>query len=129
MTKKDRSINNFLSIVFVVVGLYMSVGSLQTLFSTDIDTLFRFSDQDIPAFHYLVKLGGGLISLMTGLAMWLRVSWSPGFAMFASGLLVSHHLGNLGRLIYANPVEAVATSIILIILLQSFPYLIRRTFR
>lgn len=129
MTNKDRSINTFLSIVFIIVGLYMSVGSVQTLFSSETDTLFRFSGQDIPAFYYLVKLGGGVISLMTGLVMWLRVSWSPGLALFTSGLLISHQLGNMGRLIYTNPVEAVAAAIILIILLQSFPYLIRRTYR
>lgn len=129
MNSNDRRIALFLSISFLIIGLYMAIQSLWNITVSGSDSLFQFEHQNIPAFRYITQLLIGLVSTLTGFAMWLRVSWSTGFAIFASGLLIAFTLNNMGRVIYSNPPEAIFMAIILIILFQSFPFLMRKTNR
>ncbi|MEP1152637.1 MAG: hypothetical protein ABJH08_12995 [Balneola sp.] len=129
MNRKDRNIHLFLFLFFIAVGLYMSISATWDLISTDQEVLFNFENKDIPIFTYISQLLIGLVSLFSGLVMWMRVHWAFSFSLFTSGLLMAFNLNNLGRAIYDNPTEAIVMAIILIIVLQSLPFSIRQNQR
>lgn len=129
MNKKDRNITIFLFIFLIVVGLYMSIGSVIALTGTDSELLFEFANQDMPIFTYIAQLGVGLVAVFAGIAMWLRLTWAPTLALFSSGLLIAHTLNNMGKAIYDNPIQAIIMVVILIIMFQSFPFLMRSSSR
>jgi len=129
MNRKDRNIHLFLLLFFIAVGLYMSISAGWDLLSAKQENLFDFENKDIPVFLYISQLMIGLISLFSGLVMWMRVHWAFSFSLFTSGLLMAFNLNNMGRAIYENPTEAIIMAIILIVVLQSLPFSIRQNQR
>jgi hypothetical protein len=129
MNRKDRNIHLFLLLFFIAVGLYMSISAGWDLLSAKQENLFDFENKDIPIFLYISQLMIGLISLFSGLVMWMRVHWAFSFSLFTSGLLMAFNLNNMGRAIYENPTEAIIMAIILIVVLQSLPFSIRQNQR
>ncbi len=129
MNKKDRNITNFLVFFLVTVGLYMSISAIITLINTESGELFEFVNEDIPVFKHISQLVVGLVSILSGFAMWMRVSWASSMAIFNSGLLIAFNLNNMGQAIYANPTRAIIMAVILIIMFQSFSFLMRSTNR
>ncbi len=129
MNKKDRNITNFLFFFLVTVGLYMSVSAIIILITTESDQLFEFVNEDIPVFKHIAQLVVGLVSLLSGFAMWMRTSWASSLALFNSGLLIAFNLNNMGQAIYANPTRAIIMAVILIIMFQSFSFLMRSSTR
>lgn len=129
MNRKDRNIHLFLFLFLIATGLYMSISGGWDLISTDQQKLFDFENQDIPIFTYISQLLIGLISIFSGLVMWMRVHWAFSFSIFTSGLLIAYNLNNLGRAMYDNPTEAIIMAIILIVVLQSLPFSIRNNQR
>lgn len=129
MNRKDRNIHFFLFLFFIAVGLYMSISAGWDLISADQEELFDFENKDIPIFMYISQLLIGLLSLFSGLVMWMRVHWAFSFSLFTSGLLMAFNLNNMGRAIYENPTEAIIMAIILIVVLQSLPFSIRQNQR
>jgi len=107
----------------------MSFSAGWDLISADQEDLFNFDNQDIPIFTYITQLVIGLISVFSGLVMWMRVHWAHSFSIFTSGLLIAYNLNNLGRAMYENPTEAIIMSVILIVVLQSLPFSIRQNQR
>jgi len=107
----------------------MSVSSGWELISTEQTELFNFENRDVPVFTFIAQLLIGLVSLFSGFILWLRVHWAFGFTLFTSGLLMAFNLTNMGRAIYENPTEAIIMAVILIIVLQSLPFLIRQNQR
>lgn len=107
----------------------MSFSAGWDLISADQEDLFNFDNQDIPIFTYITQLVIGLISVFSGLVMWMRVHWAFSFSIFTSGLLIAYNLNNLGRAMYENPTEAIIMSVILIVVLQSLPFSIRQNQR
>lgn len=69
---------------------------------------------------------GGLISLLSSLALWLNMAWAYPFTLFTSGYLLSYSLMTIGNAIYRNPYEAIPVVILIITLLQSFPFILRQ---
>lgn len=129
MNRKDRNIHLFLFLFLIATGLYMSFSGGWDLISTDQQELFNFDDKDIPIFTYISQLLIGLVSIFSGLVMWMRVHWAFSFSLFTSGLLIAYNLNNLGRAMYDNPTEAIIMAIILIVVLQSLPFSIRQNQR
>lgn len=129
MNRKDRYIHFFLFLFFIVVGLYMSFSAGWELLGTDQEELFDFENKDIPVFMYISQLLIGLVSLFSGLVMWMRIHWAFSFSLFTSGLLMAFNLNNMGRAIYENPTEAIIMAIILVVVLQSLPFSIRQNQR
>ena len=129
MNRKDRNIHLFLFLFLIATGLYMSFSAGWDLISADQEDLFNFDNQDIPIFTYITQLVIGLISVFSGLVMWMRVHWAFSFSIFTSGLLIAYNLNNLGRAMYENPTEAIIMSVILIVVLQSLPFSIRQNQR
>ncbi len=126
MTSKDRKIQLFLQTFYLLVGIY-SIISVITLMKSDFipPDIFDFYNQNIPAFHLAAGFVAGIASIVSFITLWLKVRWAYRFSIFTSGLLFVYNLEALGRAIYRNPYEAIPMIIILIVVLQSLPYLIR----
>ena len=129
MNRKDRNIHLFLTIFLFSIGLYMSINGGWNIISTDQIDLFDFDNKDIPIFSFISELLIGVATILSAVLMWLRVHWAYGFTLFASGLLMAFNLTNLGRAIYDNPTKSIVMVIILIVVLQSLPFLIRQNQR
>jgi uncharacterized membrane protein (DUF2068 family) len=130
MTVKDRRIHLFLQLFFLLIGLYQFIrliGSLQSgQFSGN---LFEFQSNNLPALSIATSLVVGFTSLVSSFSLWTRAAWTYGFSLFTSGVLFSYHLMNLGTAILDNSYEIIPIIIVLIVVLQSFPFLLRRSYR
>lgn len=130
MTSKDRKIQLLLQIFLFLTGAYVIGLNVWKLSSGHWDQgIFEFYNQEIPVFKVAAGVITGFISLISAWVLWMRVSWSYGFAMLAAGLLFGYNLLTLGEVIYSNPYHAIPMVLILVVMLQSIPFLIRRTSR
>lgn len=130
MTNKDRNIKLFLQFFFIAVGIYLLTDTLTSFYSGRYtNDIFEFYNEDIPAFHIATALIAGLMSIIGGVAMWLRMNWAAALNLCVSGMLFCLNLESVGSAIYRNPYEAVPPVIILVVLLQSFPFLMRQALR
>lgn len=130
MTNRDRRIQLFLQIFYLLVGIYTIILNTGAIYSDRFpDDIFDFHSNDIPAFSLAAGFIAGLASLISSLSLWTRITWAYGFALFTSGLLFCYNLLEMGSAIYRNPYETVPMVIILIIVLQSFPFLIKNSNR
>lgn len=130
MTSKDRKIQLFLQIFLLFTGIYVIGLNVWKLSSGYWENgIFEFYNQEVPVFKVAAGIITGFMSLITAWVLWLRVSWAYGFAMLAAGLLFGYNLLALGEVIYSNPYHAIPMVLILIVMLQSVPFLIRRTSR
>ncbi|SMO84989.1 hypothetical protein [Gracilimonas mengyeensis] len=130
MNIKDRRIHLFLQLFFLAVGIYQVI----TLFGIYIDgqeaqNLFEYQDSTIPFISITAALVAGISSLISCFALWVRSAWMYGFALFTSGILLSYHILKLSEAIYQNSYEIIPIVIVIIVVLQSFPYLLRRSYR
>ncbi|MEQ8524036.1 hypothetical protein [Gracilimonas sp.] len=130
MTIKDRRIHLFLQLFFLFVGLYQFiqlVGSLQSgQFSGN---LFEFQFNDLPIITIATSIIVGATSLISSFSLWTRASWAYGFTLFTSGILFMYHLMNLSEAILQNSYEIIPIVLVLVVILQSFPFLLRRSYR
>lgn len=127
MTNKDRRIQLFLQIFYLLVGIYIILINFGAIYSNRFpNDIFDFHSNDIPAFSLAAGFITGISSLISSLSLWTRIVWAYGFSLFTSGLLFCYNIMEMGSAIYRNPYETVPMVIILIIVLQSFPFLLKR---
>lgn len=130
MNKKDRRITIFLEFFFVLTGLYLVIMQAWELYTGVVPgNLFEFSDGSIPAFDVFAQFFTGLASFIAYWTLWARATWSAGWCMFTLGLLIYHNVHALGPAIHNRPASAIPMIIILLVVMQSFPFLIRNTRR
>lgn len=130
MNVKDRRIHLFLQIFFLFVGLYQFIRLIHIFQSGQLSgNLFEFSFNDLPALTLAAGIIAGLTSIVSSISLWTRAAWAYGFSLFTSGLLFSYHLFMLGPAIHENSYEIIPFILVLIIILQSFPFLLRRSYR
>lgn len=130
MTVKDRRIHLFLQIFFLFVGLYQIILIINSLQSGQFSgNLFEFQNNNLPALSMGATIIVALTSLVSSFSLWTRATWTYGFSLFTSGMLFSYHLINLGPAIRQNSYEIIPIIFVLIVILQSFPFLIRRSYR
>lgn len=130
MTNKDRRIQLFLQIFYLLAGVYTIISNFGALYSNRFpDDVFDYYQGDIPAFSLAAGFLTGAATIISGLTLWARVAWAYGFSLFTSGLLFCYNLEEMGNAIYRNPYEVIPMVIILIVVLQSFPFLLKRTDR
>ena len=130
MTSKDRKIQLFLQIFLLSAGIYVIGFNVWKLSAGFWDQgLFEFYNEEIPVFKVAAGIITGLISMIAAWVLWMRVNWAYSFAMLSAGLLFGYNLLALGEVIYWNPYHAIPMVLILIVMLQSIPFLIRRTSR
>lgn len=130
MNKKDRRIRLFLELFFLAAGIYIIGFKVWNLYiGITPDNFFQFQDETIPVFDLLAKFIAGLASIIASWSLWVRSPWSAGWCMFTLGLLLYGNLLSMGHAIYQHPARAIPMVIIVLVVLQSFPFLIRQTQR
>lgn len=130
MNIKDRRVHLFLQLFFLFLGFYQLIKLIGLLQSGTLSaTLFEYQEGQLPFITISATILAALTSLITSFALWTRTAWAYGFALFASGILFMYHLLALAKAIGNNSFEIIPSVLILIILLQSFPYLLRRSYR
>ncbi len=130
MNKRDRQIQLFLQLFLAFTGVYLVGLNIWKLNSGIWESgIFEFYNQEIPVFKLGAGLITGMVSLIASWALWLRASWAHSFALLSAGFIFSYNLISLGETIYATPYHAIPMVIIVIVMLQSFPFLMRRTSR
>ncbi|MEX0722335.1 MAG: hypothetical protein WD357_04105 [Gracilimonas sp.] len=130
MTVKDRRIHLFLQIFFLLVGLYQFIKLIGDLQGGQLTSqLFEFQNNELPIVTISASLITGITSLVSSFSLWTRLTWAYGFTLLSSGIAFIYHLLSLGDAIQQNSFEIIPIVLVLIILLQSFPYLLRRSYR
>lgn len=130
MKRKDRQIQLFLQIFLVLSGTYIIGVNLWSLSSgVWSEGIFEFYNGEVPVFKLSAGFISGILSLIASWALWIRAHWAYGFTLIVSGLLFGYNLIGLGEAIYVNPYHAIPMVFILIVMLQCFPFLLRRTTR
>ncbi|GAB5410636.1 MAG: hypothetical protein BalsKO_30010 [Balneolaceae bacterium] len=130
MNKRDRQIQLFLQVFLIFTGVYLIGLNIWKLNSEVwVEGVFEFYNQEVPVFKLAAGLITGVLSLIASWALWIRTSWAFSFTLLSSGFIFSYNLISLGETIYAIPYHAIPMVIILIVMLQSFPFLLRKTSR
>lgn len=130
MNKKDSQIQLFLQVFLILSGVYFIGFNIWKLNSGIWDQgVFEFYHQEIPVFKLSAGLIIGILCLLASGAIWFRALWAHSFTLLISGLTFSYSLISLGEILYNMPFHSIPLVIILIVMLQSFPFLIRRTSR
>lgn len=130
MNKKDRQIQFFLQLFLLITGVYLITFNSWKLGSgTWENGIFEFYNEEIPVFKLTASFITGTMTLIASWVLWVRASWAYGFTLLVAGLLFSLNLIELGEIIYSDPYQAIPMVIILIVMLQSTPFLIRRAQR
>ncbi|MDZ7716350.1 MAG: hypothetical protein U5J95_09080 [Balneolaceae bacterium] len=84
-----------------------------------------FSEGSIPVFGLVAHLFAGLPCIIASWALWARVPWSAGWGMFTMGLILYGNLSSMGEAIFDNPARAIPMVIIVLVVMQSFPFMIK----
>lgn len=130
MNKKDRRITLFLELFFLGTGIYILGVKVWDIYAgITPSNLFGLQNETVPIFDLLPQLLAGLASLVSSWALWVRASWAPGWGVFTLGLLLYGNIISLGPAIYEHPAQAIPMIIIVLVVMQSFPFLIRQTQR
>ena len=130
MNRKDRRIRLFLEFFFLITGIYIIAYKAWGFTTGEIpQNFFDFQNGTVPVFNLLAQLFAGLSSFVAAWALWSRVTWGPGWCMFTLGLLLYGNIDSMGPAIYNQPAQAIPMVIIVLIVMQSFPFLIKSTQR
>lgn len=130
MTVKDRRVHLFLQLFFLLIGAYQIVKLIGVVQLNNYTAgLFEFQNNELPFLTLSAALITGITSLVSSFTLWTRTAWAYGFTLFTSGVVFIHHLMSLGKAIHQNSYEIIPIVIVLIVILQSFPFLLRRSYR
>tara|TARA_R110000868_G_scaffold408293_7_gene691051 strand:- start:1412 stop:1810 length:399 start_codon:yes stop_codon:yes gene_type:complete len=130
MNKRDRQIQLFLQIFLLFTGVYLLGLNIWKLNSGIWEEgIFEFYNQEVPVFKLGAGLISGILSLIASWSLWIRASWAYSFTLLGAGFVFLYNLISLGEAIYSTPYHAIPMVIIVIVMLQSFPFLMRRTSR
>ena len=130
MTRRERQIQVFLQLFLLFTGMYLIGWNIWKLNSGIWnDGIFEFYNHEVPIFKVSAGLLAGTISLIASWSLWIRVAWAHGFTILLTGFLFSYNLISLGETLSDAPYHAIPLVIILIVLLQSLPFLLRNSSR
>lgn len=130
MNKRDRQIQFFLQLFLLLTGLYFIGYNFWKLsFGFWEHGLFEFSQERLPVFSLSAGILSGLMSITGAIALWIRTGWAYGFCLFTSGMLFSYTLLELADVVFFSPAHAIPMVLILFVVMQTFPFLIRKTHR
>lgn len=130
MNKKNRRIRLFLQIFFLITGMYILGMKAWEISTGEVPgNFFSFHNGTVPVFNLLAHLFAGLASFIASWSLWSRVTWGPGWCMFTLGLLLYGNIDSMGPAIYNQPAQAIPMIIIVLVVMQSFPFLIKSTQR
>ena len=83
MNKRDRQIQIFLQLFYLIAGLYLAGLNIWKL-NAELwpEGIFESYNGSIPIFTLAAGFIGGILSLITSLFLWTRVSWAHGLSLF-----------------------------------------------
>lgn len=130
MTVKDRRIHLFIQIFFLLIGTYQIIKIIGAFQVNNYGSgLFEFQNNELPFIVLSASVITGITSLFSSFALWMRTAWAYGFTLFTCGIVFIYQLMSLGKAIHQNSHEIIPIVIVLIVILQSFPFLLRRSYR
>lgn len=91
--------------------------------------LFEFQLQEMPIFVVSAGLITGILSFVTSIMLWMRTNLAYGFTLFTGGLMLGYSLMELADVVYESPMHAIPLVLVLFVVMQTFPFLLRRTQR
>lgn len=130
MTAKDRKVQLLLSCFYLLAAAYLGFRSVSTLYaSVEQSELFINGPQGLPVLSVTISLIGCISSLISSFGLFMRVRWVNSLALFTSGILLCYSVGNLSSILKENPYESIPLVLMVIVVLQSFSYLMRSSYR
>jgi uncharacterized membrane protein len=130
MTLKHRRIHLLLQLFFLLTGLYEGLHAAELIMQPDlVNNLFIAQNTRLPIITLVIHIMAMLLSIFSGIALWSRAIWAYGVSLFASGLLFTVNLFSLSAAIQENSFHIIPVVLILLVLMQSFPFLLRRSYR
>lgn len=130
MKKKERRIRLFLEIFFFIAGIYIVGAKVWGLYTGTVPgDLFKFNEGTIPVFDLVAHFFAGLSCFIASWALWARTSWAAGWGLFTMGLILYGNVSSMGSAIYNHPVRAIPMIIIVLVVMQSFPFMMKNTQR
>ena len=130
MTSKDRKVQIFLFCFYLLTGAYLGFrAGINIADGIGSGTLFHYSGLELPILNVTIGLIGSICSIITGFGLFMRVRWIYGFALFTSGLLFCYSIENIGSILESAPYEIIPLVLIILVILQSFPFLIKKSYR
>ena len=130
MNKRDRQIHFFLQLFTLFAGGYFlgfNIWKLATGFWQN--GLFEFHLQEMPIFIVSAGIITGTMSLISSALLWMRVTLAYGFSLFTSGIMFGYTMMELSEVVFSSPMHAIPLVLILFVVMQTFPFLLRRTQR
>jgi len=130
MNKKDQRIQIFLQLFLLFAGGYIAGFNIWKLASGYWSLgIFEFHLQELPVFRLIAGLIVGFTGIFASLFLWMRTSWAYSFCLLIVGLLFTYSLFELGSVVFGMPYHAIPMALILFVVMQMIPFLIRRTHR
>lgn len=129
MKRKERRVRLLLELFFMAAGLYVLVFKAWGYFEGIEGSLFENRQGAIPIFNLAAHVFTGLSCFIASSALWVRASWAAGWSMFTFGMLLYGNLHSIGLVITEEPAQTIPMIIIVLVVMQSFPFLIRETRR
>lgn len=130
MKRKERRVRLLLELFFIAAGLYVILIKAWGFFEGfDPNALFESRQGSIPVFNLAAHLFTGLACFIASWALWSRASWGAGWCMFTFGMLLYGNLHSIGLVISETPAQTIPMILIVLVVMQSFPFLIRETGR
>ena len=130
MTSKDRKVQIFLFFFYLLTGLYLSFKSVVlTISGIEGQALFQYGEFGLPIINITIAVLGAICSFISSLGLFIRVRWIYGFTLFTSGVLFCYALENVGDSLQINPYESIPLILMIVVVLQSFPFLMKKSYR
>lgn len=130
MTVKNRRIHLFLQIFYLLTALYEGLQVAQIIMQPDLaDNLFASQGNQLLIITLLIHVLATILSVFSGIALWSRAVWAYGLSLFTSGILFAVNLFSLSFAIQENSFHIIPVVLILLVLMQSFPFLLRHSYR
>ncbi len=130
MTKQDQRTQFFLQLFLLSTGCYIAGFNIWKITSDFwASGIFEFHLEELPVFRLIAGLIVGFTGVLSAIFLWMRTSWAYSFSLLVTGLLFTYTLFELGTVVFSMPYHAIPLALILFIVMQTIPFLIRRTNR
>ena len=130
MNKQDQRVQFFLQLFLLATGCYIAGFNIWKITSNFWGSgIFEFHLEELPVFSLVAGLVVGFTGIFAALFLWMRTTWAYSFSLLVTGLLFTYTLFELGTVVFSMPYHAIPLSIILFVVMQTIPFLMRRTQR
>lgn len=130
MNKQDQRVQFFLQLFLLATGCYIAGFNIWKITSNFWGSgIFEFHLEELPVFSLVAGLIVGFTGIFSALFLWMRATWAYSFSLLVTGLLFIYTLFELGTVVFSMPYHAIPLSIILFVVMQTIPFLMRRTQR